>query len=217
MFKRETGGGNCRLPAAGSPGVKVDLSGEALQQYATKKRDLNTGDYLASTACAAFLSDAKRIVQFGPVSQAVAKLKAAVDRQTPFDGPATTISQFAAGLYTSAQLLQPTPTLKGRTIETILRGTPVCAAFVPYNGTAAYAQAYTADGSQAKDVYLHSKPDIFRRRITQGMILHEALHNLTGLTDDELVDLLDVDKVKRERNGTIEITIKLVQVGCAGQ
>ena len=69
----------------------------------------------------------------------------------------------------------------------------------------------------ATDVYIHSDPKVFPKRLTQGTVLHEALHNLTGLFDPELADLLDVDKSKYDANGSIEITPKLVEVGCAGK
>ena len=62
----------------------------------------------------------------------------------------------------------------------------------------------------ATDVYIHGQNI---SALTQGTVLHEALHNLTGLRDDDLKRLLDLAPGDSD---TSNINDVLVQHGCAG-
>jgi hypothetical protein len=80
---------------------------------------------------------------------------------------------------------------------------------LPANGTVAMSQVQ----SPATDMYINT---FNYKLVTQATILHEALHNLTQLSDDPLKVLLGI-------NGTLgqavteDISKKLEDNGCAGR
>jgi len=106
----------------------------------------------------------------------------------------------------------------------IAKGSPVCGVFVASRGTNGYtpgpngivpaaSQSYPVTGTVATDIYVNTKQ---WKNLSQGTILHEALHNLTGLYDDDLENLLNLDLKKDCSNGTICITNAVIGAGCAG-
>ena len=52
--------------------------------------------------------------------------------------------------------------------------------------------------------------------LTQSTIVHEALHNLTGMYDDDLEKLLGLESKKDCARGTVCISEKLQAAGCVG-
>jgi len=159
---------------------KVPLSGEALQQYSTMKQSLLSGGFLTCPSCAAFFSAPVR-------SGYCQKLVAAVTNQVPYDGLRTNISRYEAGLYPKSEAGKPTSV-------SIFKKTPVCGVFGSFVNSGgkvvidkdlvtAAAQAANPPGT---DVYINPN-DL--GHLTQGTILHEVLHNLTGLADFESIDL----------------------------
>ncbi len=67
------------------------------------------------------------------------------------------------------------------------------------------------------DVYLNTNPafsKLVQKKLTQSTILHEALHNLTGLEDPALMETLGTSPGPNGATDTINQV--LVQNGCAG-
>jgi hypothetical protein len=119
-----------------------------------------------------------------------------VEAQHAYDGRRSTDSHNLAGLTT------------GWTGEQIQQygETPVKDDFVyPLNGTVAEAQ------TPGTDAYYDSQNPQF---ITQGEIGHEALHNMTGDTDDQLANAL---RITLGAASTDEISQSLVNNHCAGK
>ncbi len=86
--------------------------------------------------------------------------------------------------------------------------------FAHHAGLVAKSQA-TTDGvnNHGTDAYYTDRKSLFNY-IVPGTIVHEALHNLTGKTDDELrSDILFIPQPGS--NGTFDITQKVEDIGCA--
>jgi hypothetical protein len=64
-----------------------------------------------------------------------------------------------------------------------------------------------------RDVYVNTVMKSTQRpkRFTEATVLHEVLHNMTGLSDEELQQLFGLSTV----GDSINITLKLRAVGCA--
>ncbi|MGA9185851.1 MAG: hypothetical protein WBZ32_11185 [Candidatus Acidiferrales bacterium] len=121
---------------------------------------------------------------------------------------------------------------------------PVCAIFVTFHGAhgvvqpsgtaTAASQIMPPQGGTATDTFINPGPKVFVN-LTQGTILHETLHNLTGLDDCvptqrrqdygyqapfDLKTLLGIETtpgVDPDPTGsTTDITKKLVSQRCAG-
>ena len=69
---------------------------------------------------------------------------------------------------------------------------------------------------QATDVYVNSNPKV-KKYITQATVLHEVLHNLTGLDDDALEIFVGLNPSKDCESGSICISNKLAAEGCVGK
>jgi hypothetical protein len=131
----------------------------------------------------------------------LSQLTSAVTVQIPYDGPTSTISMFDAGLYTDKD--QANPLFPAQWTKT-----PVCAEFQNPTGTIAEAQVQ----SPATDVYINSKK---LKSLTQSTILHESLHNLTGLGDDDLEVLLGLLATASKGSPTDVINKILEMNNCA--
>jgi len=205
------------------------FGGDALLQYNDTKQKLLNGGYLTCPSCSAFFNaDPFRAIYFNQLTDAVT-------RQIPYDGPQTTISQYDAGM------LSPTKAATNPTAVSIMKKVPVCALFLPFrgpNGTVpptglvtAASQITPPTNGPATDVYIHTSAKALKF-LTQGTILHEVLHNLTGLEDfldlDErtgvqppfdlktLVGIETSPGVDPKPGTTIDITKQLEVKGCAG-
>ncbi len=172
---------------------KIALGGAALQQYSTAKQNLLT--YLASltptSPCAKLLN--------------VSQVTAAVTRQTPFDGILSNLSMYDAGIWN-----QKTTQLK---TWPDFRRYPICSEFWYgpgiWSGTVAEAQTQPP----ATDVYIATQKKALSY-LTPVTILHESLHNLTGLDDPDLYNLLTGKKLGP--GPTTPINDALQQNGCVG-
>ena len=216
----------CEPPANG--GAKVPLSGAALAQYDSLKLELLSGGSLTSNSC--------QQLQGADPSWATyfAQLLIAVTRQIPWDGPLSSISQFDAGMSSG----------KNPVDVRIKKVLPVCALFVPFHGpyglkppspgpAIAASQIVPPAGSPATDIYINTDPT-FLNFLSQGTILHETLHNLTGVEDFvdtewrqlygytppyDLKSVVGIEKtpgVDPDPKGfTHDITIQLEKNGCA--
>ena len=207
---------SCRLAGwNGEPSKKVALTGEALDRYNQKRNDLLQGNYLTSQDCTEFLSLDGFWAGYFP------QFTSAVERQIPWDGIQTNISLYDAGM------VSPSDSGDEKKIG-IFKKAPVCGQFVNWkgpNGTTVVeskTHAYSQIGGTARDVYLN--PKLFKE-YSQGMVLHEALPNLTGLYDFGVVKLdeglslakaLGLTPSVNCTDGTMCITRRLLSKGCAG-
>ncbi len=142
------------------------------------------------------------------------QLTKAIIAQQPFDGVASTISLYAAGVYTAKDREN------NASFPSHYKQKAVCVDFLENTPnqpliTLALAKTYPVfPGTPATDIYIDSR-DWVLRNLTAADILHEALHNLTGLSDADLYELLTGSKLKGRPSK--EISDVLRQKGCAPQ
>jgi hypothetical protein len=151
-------------------------------------------------------------------------IRQTVVNQQPYDGRRTTRSRYAAGFQTRAEMASTTR--GGLQAMEAQRKVPVCGTWTRWRNTALrqwqspktnpQAEAQTTnmtDPSQKPtDVYVNStmKPKQAAKLFTAGTILHEALHEFTGLSDQELQAYFGIVQTPN----TIEITYRLRAVAC---
>jgi IPT/TIG domain/Bacterial Ig-like domain (group 2)/Kelch motif/Galactose oxidase, central domain len=180
---------------------RAPLTGNALTRYNDKKQKLLTGGYLTSTACAAFFNgDPSRAQYFG-------SLTSAVTNQMVYDGSHSSISLYDAGGWSTADIAAyGTDTYQITSMSCQLSaGTNS----IPPNGFVAVSQIQPP----ATDMYVNT---FNYKLLTQATILHEALHNLTRLNDDQLKMLLGLNG-NLGQAATDDISKKLEDNGCAGK
>jgi len=169
-------GSSCTLPENVSDRQKVALTGAALTQYNSEKQALLNSGSLTCANCGTFFNgDPTRATYYS-------QLTSGVTNQVPYDGIQTNISQYDAGLSDG----------KNPVDVRIKKKIPVCALFVPFHGpngvvkpggiTTAASQTMAPSGGSVTDTYITTDPSVLAS-LTQGTILHETLHNLTGLPD----------------------------------
>jgi hypothetical protein len=211
-------------PTCELAGDQPSLSDPALANYIDKKQALIDGHYMTSKECKDFFaSDARRAPYFSKLTTAVTQALPA-----PYDGLLTNISAYAAGFMSANDEQNPLAV-------SIFKSTPVCGYFVSYrepNGhivkvndeTTAAANIHPPGGGPATDIYINTA---LIESLTQATILHEALHNLTGMYDGDLELLLGLSPpylnghLNPKTNcgpgvGTTCITTLLRNKGCAG-
>ena len=169
----------------------------AFDQYAAAKAALLAGSYLTSQSCSTFFNAKGRSNYFS-------QLTSAVTNQVPFDGLQTTINMYDAGFWNI------TDTNKS-TFPKQWQKTPVCSNFNPSDTKLTVAEAQLQP--PATDVYINTRQKVWKKYLTQSTILHEALHNLTGLEDDALAETLGTRTTST--GGTTTINAVLVSNGCA--
>jgi hypothetical protein len=139
-----------------------------------------------------------------------AQIVAAVQNQVAWDGLYSNLSVYDAGTWTTDQQ-------QWRTWKDFPKF-PVCGQFwqgADWSGTVAWAQANpTSSNPQVHDVYFDTQAKPWKL-LTPTTILHEALHNLSGLSDKDLYYKLTGEDLKSEHN-THPIDEKLDQNGCGG-
>lgn len=168
-------GGFCSTSLQPNNDPPIPLGGPALTKYQLLKQEITSAGYLTVTpsTCSNFFQlDPVRVLYFD-------QLQDAVTRQTPYDGSLTTISLYDAGM------LSPTVAAVSPVSVSSYKTAPVCSLFLTQSRAAAQL---TAPNGPATDVYITTRPDILPL-VSQATILHEALHNLTGLHD-----FLDLDQ-----------------------
>lgn len=87
----------------------------------------------------------------------------------------------------------------------------MCAAFTNSTNSITVAEAQLQP--PATDVYINTNARVLKKYLTQSTILHEALHNLTGLEDPALAEALGTSPTPG--GSTTPINTALVQGGCA--
>ena len=133
--------------------------------------------------------------------------------QVPFDGPDTTLSEWAAGAWIEEQYNQ-NPSMQAQWQADWL-ATPVCGEFWKqgtWSGTTAVATA--APGWVRQGVYFATQKTAIPR-ITEATILHEALHNMTGFGDDTLYNLVSGTTGGLNGHNSCLINLELIRNGCA--
>ena len=210
VFGLKFWGPSCQWQAGG--GSKVPLGGTALTRYDNEKQQLLTGNYLTSSSCSAFFNaDPARASYFSLLPSSVAQ-------QVPYDGLQSNISFYDAGFLSATDLNDPIKV-------SIFKGAPVCGQFVAYRGrygtqspkgkVTAASQLKPPAGGSATDVYINTNTKVLTT-LVQATVLHEALHNLTGRYDDGLFTLLGLRERENCAGGSVCITKKLSDEGCAG-
>ena len=230
-------GTSCQWQANG--GIKVPLmpdpkgaaptpEGAALNLYQTEKQKLLDGGYLNGSSCS-FFNTSTTATYFNKLPNAITNLSpppsTAPELPTPYDGLQSNISWYDAGFLSAADLGNATKV-------SIFKNSPVCGQFVSFkprgggvtlveSRTTAASQVYPPGGGAATDMYIDTN---YTQDLSQATIVHEALHNVTGMYDRDLAILLglkpecqngshcDTDCPK----GSICINSRLVGAGCAG-
>jgi len=156
-------------------------------------RPVSIGSFLRSAKCAQFFNaDPTRAQYFSQIT-------AAVQNQVSYDGSQSTITLFDAGAWTQKDIDKFTDVqFKKTSISCLMSSADT--------GVVAESQVQPP----ATDVYINTH---MLNYVTQGMILHESLHNLTKKDDDDLKILLGVPL---GGTATDNINGKLEQNGCAG-
>jgi hypothetical protein len=234
VFGLSSWGASCSMPPGVPDRRDVQLvSGDAFERYNTEKQALLGGGFLKCQACADSFNEPTRAGYFGQLTNAVSN-------QVPYDGVQTTISQYDAGMADGKNPLD----------VPVKKKVPVCALFVPFKGpngtvpttgfTEAASQIKPPLGGPTTHVYINTTAAALKEKnltkcLTQGTILHEALHNLMGLLDwvpqpwwalygcqppYDLKNFLAMEKPPGTDpdpdHGTMDVTTKLEAQGCAG-
>ena len=64
-------------------------------------------------------------------------------------------------------------------------------------------------------MYVNTKSNVLKKYLAQSTILHEALHNLTSMGDDDVESLLGLTPTASKGAATDVINKALVTNGCA--
>jgi hypothetical protein len=175
-------GTNCKL-STDADAKPVDLGGKARETYEKLKKDLLNKGYLTCKKCGHFFSANSKVANGALRAPYFSRLTGAVISQTPFDGLLTNISIYNAGTFPKSWL---NDTVKMK----IFKEAPVCGLFVPYQWEGKYiAPALSPTPlvaiSQGEGTAIYINSDLAANNLNEGTIVHEALHNLTGLADHE--------------------------------
>jgi hypothetical protein len=179
---------------------KTPLSGAALDQFTTTENQLLAvlDGLTPSSACFTFLSAKPKIAPY------LSQLSASVRARVPYDGLLSNLSMFAAGTWTQKDTLLITwpkwPTF------------PVCTKFIAptgWNGTVAIAQIQ----SPATDIYVATQKEALKH-LSKSTVLHETLHSVTGLDDDDLFNALTGGTLPPGPTSPIDVVLQ--QFGCVG-
>jgi hypothetical protein len=176
-------GGDCSLALTPDVANKPDPLGIYMTRYAeTRSALLATGFLDPPTSsehkCSDFFHE--NTTRGGWFS----KLRKGVENQNVFDGVHTNLSKYDAGML-SQSVSDNYPTQ----VE-IFKSAPVCGDFAAdrffLEGIIVVASSQIRNVKEpdkpATDVFLSTRPEAMGR-LTQADILHEAMHNLTGLHD----------------------------------
>jgi hypothetical protein len=213
---------------------QVALSGTSLTLYNNEKQALLNSGSIASTSCSNFFNGSPTLATYYGSNPAGSILTTAVTNQVAWDGVQTNISQYAAGLSDG----------KNPTDVSIKKKVPICALFRPFHGVlpcndgttkcnTAAAQIMPPAGATGTATNVYINTGKVNAPLTQGVILHEALHSMTGLLDfvstewrkdygyqppydlKTLVGIETTPGVDPNPTTTNDITITLVNNGCA--
>jgi hypothetical protein len=108
-------------------------------------------------------------------------LRDAVTNQVPYDGQKTVRSMASLGLFPrNIDAKMYAASIEGRA--------PVCQTFILKPGVVAISQGTSVFGTPnpPTNIYVNSNPAVYKRFLNAGTVVHEALHNSTGRSDDGL-------------------------------
>ena len=214
IYVLQSFGGSCTTTG----GVSVPLGGPALTQYQLERSGLLNGGWLTSQNCSAFFQD--------PIRAGLADtLTSGVEGQVPYDGRLSGINMYAAGQMPDYfELYYPQ-------LVSAYKRTPVCQFFVDSpRSLIATAQITPRNGQSASAIYVNSNPSVYPF-LDGATILHETLHNLTGVGDflplmrrlgttlpydlKTFVGLETLPGIDPDKSRTTDISDRLREVGCA--
>ena len=197
---------NCRLGtdkiALGQEVLPKDLqSGQAaLSQYTSARQ--SALDFLnsmqATSACATFLSGKEL---------SVSAITKAITNQVPYDGLLSTLSMVAAGESTQADR-------DDKDAWPNFQKQPVCTQYWGSGGSWSGVVASAQVQPPGTDIYLATQMRALNY-LTESTILHEALHNLTGLDDNKLYNRLSGTTCGFGNSKSAVINTLLISNGCA--
>ncbi len=178
-------------------GEKVALSGDRLKKY-NEKRDIIKNKLQKSKKCRDFL------ISIGIDPELALQT---VNEQSAFDGEKSTLSRIDAGVVNPEVDLT---TQQGRDYAY----KPINLSFT--NSTGPKIQAWTSFYSSNERIFQiapEGRNEVYYRGsgINTGNILHEALHSLTGLGDEQLAGKIGVSVTKDD---TQAISNKLKDMDC---
>ncbi|HTC93459.1 MAG TPA: hypothetical protein VK699_08405 [Terriglobales bacterium] len=185
------------------PPKVLPLTGTPLANRLSSSKDkLLLSNLMNSPACSAYFNSDPARAQYYPNSQ----LQVAVGRQVQYDGADSVISMYDAGMWEDA--------LGATRAKALLSDEYIsCHMRNPSNMMLSDINRVIVAESQ---VQLPATDSYYNRYgknyIDPSTILHEALHNLTRLDDDDLRKLLGI---KLGGNDTSDIGAKMETVGCA--
>jgi hypothetical protein len=183
---------------------RIPLTGAALGTYTSlRQQELTFLQSLTpASPCETFL--------LSKFPDFFAGINAAVANQIPFDGLLSNLSQYAAGNWTLKDQndVEAWPNFQTQ---------PVCGQFWDgwgiWSGVTAAAQAQpTAANPNVTDVYIDSQPNAYKK-MTPVTILHEALHNLTRLGDDDLYRKLTGSGLNGRKSFYIDVELRKQKCG----
>ncbi len=190
---------------------------EELRTEVLQGSTVGTTSYsLATPNCVSFFSDAAqtdvgksfRIALYnrdppGPG----ASIRNGVSRQRAFSGNDATMSLRDAGVLTDWDIKE------GNKIPRIatLFDQPVCQRFLSPKTHAASQATASRDGGIIRDTYINVDLEA-RKAVTAGTILHETLHNLTGLNDFISTDMRNVVPIPSTEAGDLKTFIGIVRI-----
>jgi len=175
----------------------------ALAQYIDLKQKLLTflGSLTPTSTCATFFNANPQRAPYW------SQLITAITRQVPYDGPLSNLSMYDAGAWTQKDMqdVDAWPHFKEQA---------VCVQYWDGSGLGKRTVASAQTQPPGTDVYIATQKSLLKY-LAQSTILHESLHNLTGLDDPDLYNLLTGKKLPD--GPTTPINTALEQNGCVGK
>jgi hypothetical protein len=210
-YTASLGQNSCTAGFVSDPNLPDDFRDPIIAQYFTPPAGWTVQDASGSS-------------HIGTQAEWVEKvLRDAIDAQVAYDGSHATISEWEAGYFSRKALTDPRVDLAR--VRAARSQVPMCAALaasgsgddatfaatyaVAASQATAFAQGIPSPDLKATDAYYNTLGYVFQF-FGKGAILHEALHNLTGLDDDELERFVGKPVIP----GVNAITRKLQELSC---
>src|SRR6185503_14009989 len=222
QYKKIDWGAQCQLAPPGVLG-KEPLSNDVIaniRYLLAKEALLASGSPFNSNACTQSLSGLQT-----PINKT--DLANLINRLNPYNALLSTISQYDAGMILPRQI-------GDLVAEITLKGAPVCEKLLIRTRrnrtsvdetTVAIAQVFEWSGLPPSDIYINAYPGVATAFLTQGTIVHEALHTLTrlphptnGINEPTLDALLGPPSngFPKAYPQEGDVTRRIRELGCAG-
>jgi len=162
------------------------LGGSTYSQFTTQRNQLLSlwQGLTPTSSCTTSLTSALSSILDPTFGSVMSQVSAAISNQLPYNGNLNTLSMYDTGMFTDADKQLPI-------WPSQWQGTPVCQQYYRPSGSTrlivALAQASPTPANQSpiNHVY-YSTQEPAVDNLTQSVVLHERLHNLTRLGDANL-------------------------------